>query len=130
MYNISKVAAVIITVALTITALVAKTVEQSYIEAHVGRTDIPVPIEVVAPQARLSSMDDAVTVHLAFVVDESGRPTDITVVSSTDAAVAASAKEAVAKWRFDPVKRNGEPIATKVVLPVRFLAADNPEPVR
>ena len=45
--------------------------------------------------------------------------------SSGDARLDVAAQEAAAKWRFNPAKKRGQPIASKVRVPVEF-ALDAP----
>jgi TonB family protein len=100
-------------------ALAAKNPEQAYVESYRGRPDTPVPIAVLAPL-----VDDeyaGATVVLDFVVDANGLPTDIAPRESYPAGLVASVVNAVARWKFTPLQRNGVPVATKVVLPVRIV---------
>lgn len=61
------------------------------------------------------------TVTVRFLVDESGRVEDPTVMEADPPGVFdASVLKAVRRWRFAPGKRHGEPVATWVELPVRF----------
>jgi len=46
-------------------------------------------------------------------------------ISSGDARLDVAAQEAAAKWRFNPAKKRGQPIASKVRVPVEF-ALDAP----
>jgi TonB family protein len=88
----------------------------SYIASYQGRTDIPVPVKVVAPDAGSSSVGTKVEVE--FLVDASGKPQDIHVLSATDSLFGRSVREAVSQWKFEPAKANGSSVATKVLLPV------------
>jgi TonB family protein len=92
--------------------------EQAYVESYQGRTDVPVPVEVVSPQVA-SLPGDKVVVR--FVVNEMGKPTNLTVVSTTDEDLVAPVLSAVALWKFQPMKVEGTPVAKTVVLPVRFV---------
>ncbi len=105
-------------------AVSAKTVEQVYIDTYNGRTDIPVPISVIAPEATLGATNQPATVELVFIVDEKGTPRQIKVQSTTDESLVEPVKEAVAQWKFVPAKRNGEAVSSRVRLPVRIVAAD------
>lgn len=102
-------------------AFAAKTVEQAYVESYQGATNIPVPVEVVAPQV---SAQDGGMVQVAFVVNAQGKPTDITVKAATDNHLIRPVVDAVSKWKFTPLVINGEPVARKVELPVRFVSAE------
>ena len=120
MHNVSKiVASVGIIALLSSLALSAKTVEQAYVDSYQGsHSEGPVPLSVVAPTA---TSDEAGQVELTFVVNAQGLPTEIAVKTATNENLVASAKAAVAQWKFVPAKLNGEPVACKVMLPVRVV---------
>lgn len=92
-------------------------VEKAYVESYAGRTDIPVPLFVVAPPPQGETTG---LVELLFVVDQKGKPIDIAIKSSTDQSLVGPARNALSQWKFAPALLNGEPVARKVVLPVRF----------
>jgi protein TonB len=109
----------------------AKSLEQSYIESARQGAGIPVPISVVAPH--VDGYDIGQSVQVEFVVDTTGKPSDINIKSTSDRDFAEAVVDAVKQWRFTPAQHNGSPVATKVVLPVRvvesakssvFVAAD------
>ena len=98
-------------------ALVAKSLETSYVELYHGRTDIPVPISVVTPE--VESRFAGQQVMLEFVVDTTGKPTHIvSVTPGANPELVASVSDAVAQWKFAPALVDGKPVARKVVLPV------------
>jgi protein TonB len=103
----------------------AKTLEQTYIETCRKGPDVPVPTTVVAPE--VSGYDVGNSVQVEFVVDTTGHPTGINIKSSSDRYLAEAVVDAVKQWRFTPAQRNGAPVATKVVLPVRVVAAPKPD---
>jgi len=96
----------------------AKSLEQSYIESCRKGPDVPTPIAVVSPRVRPEELGQTVLVN--FVVDATGHTADVTAQSDSNS-LAASAVDAVRKWRFIPVRRNGAPVATRVVLPIRVV---------
>jgi TonB family protein len=96
--------------------------EQSYVKAYEGRTGVPVPVSVVSPK---SVSDLSGLVEVEFIVSEKGKPTQITVRSTTDDILVEPVLAAVSRWKFAPMIVNGTPVAKKVVLPVRFTAADS-----
>ncbi len=106
--------------ALAPVAASAKTPEQAYLESCRKGTDIPVPISVVAPE--VSGFDAGETVQVEFVVEATGNPSAVSVKSSTDRVLADAVVDAVRQWRFTPALRNGTPVATRVVLPIRIVA--------
>jgi len=121
MKNNNKLALLLSLGALLPFAASAKTLEQSYIESCRKGADIPVPIAVVSPD--VSAYDIGQTVQVEFVVDTTGRTSGINIKSSSDRDLAEAVVDAVKQWRFTPAQRNGAPVATKVVLPVRVVAA-------
>lgn len=98
------------------------TASQAYIESYHGRTDIPVPVKVVAPRVDASLIGTKVEVE--FLVDARGWPQDVHVLSTTDRFFGASVREAVSKWKFEPAMRDGAPVAMKVKLPVLVSDSD------
>lgn len=59
-------------------------------------------------------------VWVEFVVDESGRVLNPTVVRSTHSEFDAPTIAAVSRWRFEPGTRNMKPVRFRMVVPVRF----------
>lgn len=88
--------------------------ERSYIASFDSAPGVPVPVKVVSPKI---SVPLGTEVILEFIVDKTGVPRDITVVSSNDAKLAEKAVEVVAEWRFTPVLKDGVTVDTKVKLP-------------
>jgi TonB family protein len=99
----------------------AKTLEQSYIETCNKGPGVPVPTEVVAPQ--VSGYDVGQTVKVEFVVQATGRTSDISIKSASDRDLAEAVVDAVKQWKFAPAQVNGVAVATRVVLPVRVVEA-------
>ena len=60
------------------------------------------------------------TVNVIFIVDEQGRVVDPKVQSSTDPQFDRPALKAISKWKFDPGKRNGKAVATRIRQPITF----------
>lgn len=60
------------------------------------------------------------TVTILFVVDAEGRVRDPKVQKSTDPVLERPALAAVKKWRFEPGKRNGEPVQFRMRVPITF----------
>ena len=102
----------------------AKTPEQAYLETCRKDPGVPVPVTVVTPS--VSSKYVGTSVQIEFVVDTTGKPTDLSVNSSVDSELASSVVDAVKKWRFTPAMRDGAPVAAKVVLPVTIIDATLP----
>src|ERR1022692_433453 len=95
--------------------------QQSYIDSCRKGPGIPVPIAVVAPE--VEGFDVGQAVQVEFVVETTGRTSDVTIKSASDRDLAAAVVDAVKQWQFTPAQRNGAPVATKVILPVRVVAA-------
>ena len=102
-------------------AFAARTPEQSYIDVCRKGPEMPEPVVVVTP--RVGAEYVGASVEVTFVVDATGKPTALAVAKAPDATLAAAVVEAVSQWRFKPVRCDGVPVATKVVLPVRIEAA-------
>jgi protein TonB len=121
MKNISKLALLLSLGALLPVAASAKTLEQSYIDSCRKGPGIPVPIAVVAPD--VGGFDVGQAVQVEFVVDTTGHTSDVIIKTASDRDLAAAVVDAVKQWQFTPAQRNGAPVATKVILPVRVVAA-------
>jgi protein TonB len=59
-------------------------------------------------------------VLVEFTVDENGRVLDPHIVRSNDPIFDAPTLRAVAKWRFEPGRKNGHVVRFRMVLPVQF----------
>jgi protein TonB len=121
MKNINKLALLLSLGALLPLAASAKTLEQSYIESCKKGPDVPVPVSVVSPE--VTGYDIGKSVKVEFVVDTTGRTSDISIKSPADRDFAAAVVDAVKEWRFTPAQHNGTPVATRVILPVRVIEA-------
>lgn len=60
------------------------------------------------------------TVVLWIIVDPQGQPQDIRVVRSVGKGLDEKAVEAVRKWRFEPAKLKGQPVAVQINTEVTF----------
>jgi TonB family protein len=100
-------------------AATAKSYEERYVESFSARTDMPVPVKAITPD--VPSVESSVEVEVKFVVDTAGVPRDISVADTGDASLEASLAEAVSKWRFRPLLKDGKAITSKVILPVRII---------
>jgi protein TonB len=63
-------------------------------------------------------------VIVEFMVDESGRVHDPHVVSSSDRVFEENALRAVAKWVFEPGKRNNHVVRFRMSVPIIFKLND------
>ncbi|MDR2675849.1 MAG: energy transducer TonB [Opitutaceae bacterium] len=73
--------------------------------------------------AKSAGIEGSVTV--AFVVDEKGFVTDARVVESTHREFEEPTLRAVAKWRFEPGRKNGVPVRFTMHMPVVFSLSDS-----
>jgi len=72
---------------------------------------------VVSAQARKAMPG---RVHLIFIVDERGAVESPIVQDSTDPVFDAPALAAVKQWRFEPGKRDGQPVRFRMRVPITF----------
>lgn len=73
---------------------------------------------VYPAEARMRGLDGEVLV--AFTVDEEGRVINPRVMRSTDAIFDEPARKAVAKWRFEPGRRQGRVVRFSMAVPILF----------
>jgi len=59
-------------------------------------------------------------VYIIFIVDQRGRVENPIVQKSTDPVFEAPALAAVKQWKFEPGKRNGEPVRFRMRVPITF----------
>jgi TonB family protein len=74
----------------------------------------PVVVRRVTPELPASVVGQDATAEVEFVVDQFGNVVNATVVETTHDAFAASAVDAITRWRFKPAVQDGEAIATRV----------------
>ncbi|AOS44134.1 Gram-negative bacterial tonB protein [Lacunisphaera limnophila] len=99
----------------------AESTEKAYVESYRNRADGPVPTTVIKPE--VSSRFAGKKVVLEFVVDATGKPTDIkSVTPGANAELVSTVSEAVSQWKFSPAIVDGKPVARKVALPVNIVA--------
>ncbi len=60
------------------------------------------------------------TVYILFIVDEKGRVRSPVVQSAPDRVYEKPALDALKKWRFEPGKKNGEPVSFRMRVPITF----------
>jgi len=60
------------------------------------------------------------TVKLGLVLGSDGLPRDITVLHELSPTLDEAAIAAVKKWRFSPATKDGKPVATSILVEVRF----------
>jgi TonB family protein len=119
MKEVSKLAVLISLVAFASVSASAKTDEQAYLESCRKAPGVPVPVSVVAPT--VGPEYTGATVQLEFIVDASGKPASFSVKSASDDTLATAVVQAVKQWRFTPAVKDGSPVATRVILPVKIV---------
>ncbi len=60
------------------------------------------------------------SVTLIFIVDTEGRVTKPKILKSTDPVFERPALSAIKRWKFDPGKKNGKPVNSKMKIPITF----------
>lgn len=60
------------------------------------------------------------TVYIIFIVDQQGRVENPTIQSTSDEIFNTAALAAVKQWKFEPGKRNGQPVRFRMRVPVTF----------
>jgi protein TonB len=123
-----------------VTDMVSKVEKQPLVSHHVAKGDTDTPIETrfgasVAPSflhrempvypmmARKLSREGKVVLKLT--IDENGNLLDVDVIEKAGYGFTEAAVEAVKKSTFLPAKRDGKPIASRALLPVRFRLVRN-----
>src|SRR5437868_3598036 len=86
-----------------------------------ARPGVPTVTKVVNPTG-LPQRFEGATVHVSFTVDPTGQPRNIRLLDESDANLAKSLTVAVSQWQFAPVQKNGVPVSTKVLLPLKLVS--------
>ena len=84
--------------------------------------EAPMPLRTQAPVYPDSLRREGISglVSISVSIDESGNVASTSVSKSSNPAFDQAALDAVARWKFKPAKKAGQPVAVTVVLPVRF----------
>ena len=84
--------------------------------------EAPVPTRTAAPAYPYELKREGVAgmVSVSITVDENGNVISPVVKKSTRLEFEKPALDAVAKWKFKPAKKNGQPVAVKVTIPMKF----------
>lgn len=88
-----------------------------------SKIEPPVPVRTVAPEYPDALKRDGAMgiVVVDCTVDEQGNVVNPQVEKSTNKGFDEAALSAVKKWKFKPAKRDGNPIAKKVSIPIKFV---------
>jgi protein TonB len=93
-------------------------VQSAPVEVTLAYVSAPAPVYPrVAVAGRMQG-----TVTLRVLVDESGKPVEVVIESSSGHAVLdkAARDQVLAKWRFQPAQANGQPVKAWARIPVSF----------
>ena len=91
--------------------------------SQVGSTETP-PKAIYSPQveytaqAREAKLEGTCTVSLVVGVD--GKPSNVVVVKKLGMGLDERAVEAVSQWKFEPGRRNGNPVISRLKLDLQF----------
>lgn len=87
------------------------------------KTEPPVPVRTVAPEYPDELRREGVSglVMVKCSIDEQGNVTETLIEKSSNAAFEKPAVAAVKKWKFKPAKQDGNPVAIKVSIPIKFV---------
>ena len=89
-----------------------------------SKIEPPVPVRTAAPdypdELRRGGVSGLVMVKCH--IDVQGNVTETEVEKSSNAAFDKPAVAAVKKWKFKPAKQDGEPVAIKVSIPIKFVS--------
>jgi TonB family protein len=117
----SKLALSLGLLAAPLALVAAGSTEKAYVESYRNRADGPVPTTVIKPE--VSARFAGKQVVLEFVVDATGKPTDIkSITPGASDELVSTVAEAVAQWKFTPALVDGKPVSRKVALPVNIVA--------
>lgn len=88
-----------------------------------SKVEPPVPVRTVAPDYPDDLRREGVAgvVVVECTIDTSGNVDAPAVQKSSNAAFEKPALEAIKKWKFKPARQDGNPIARKVTIPIRFV---------
>lgn len=83
----------------------------------------PRPIQQAPPEypSSLKSKKLRGTVYIMFIVDKNGRVKKPMIKKATHSAFEEPALRAVRRWRFEPGKRKGQVVESKMMVPITFL---------
>ncbi len=88
-----------------------------------SKTEPPVPVRTVPPDYPSELRREGVSglVMVKCNIDEKGDVTETVVEKSSNEAFDKPAIAAVKKWKFKPAKQDGNPVAIKVSIPIKFV---------
>lgn len=86
------------------------------------KSEPPVPVRTVPPEIPISFMrsGESGLVTVSFTVDEKGQVQNAAVEKSSARELEEPALKAIRKWRFKPAMKEGNPVAVRVSIPLKF----------
>ncbi|TVR54093.1 MAG: energy transducer TonB [Puniceicoccaceae bacterium] len=92
------------------------------VDVHTRVDEPPVPTRTVAPvvppELRRQNLSGMVSV--AVIINERGQVIDSRINRSNQPEFDQLAVDAVRQWRFQPGKKDGQPVKVRVIIPLRF----------
>lgn len=87
-----------------------------------SKIDPPVPVRTVAPEYPDDLRKDGAIgiVVIKCTVDEHGNVVDPEIEKSTNKGFDDAAMSAVKRWKFKPARQDGNPVARRVSIPIKF----------
>ena len=95
--------------------------------AHAATATPPVPVTVVSPVS-LPAWSENTIVDVAVSIDGAGTPVKVTTVKLLPAALSRPVVDAVKQWRFRPKLVDGQPVASKVIIPIQLVRETGDHP--
>ena len=88
-----------------------------------AKTEPPVPVRTVAPDYPDELRRDGVSglVMVKCQIDAQGNVTETEIEKSSNPAFEKPAVAALKKWKFKPAKQDGQAVAIKVSIPIKFV---------
>ena len=80
----------------------------------------PKVVHQVAPEHPAEGFRISGSVLIGLIVSTEGSPRDVRVLRSLDKAVDQNAVDAVRQWRFEAARKDGEPVAVRLSIEIRF----------
>jgi len=97
------------------------TEEEKAMSVSIKELDVPPkPVKQVQPNIPDELQGVQASIQIGFLIDEDGNVIKTRIVKSTNNALDQVAMDCVAQWRFEAGKKNGSPVAVRVVVPMRF----------
>jgi protein TonB len=80
----------------------------------------PRPVHQVSPEHPAKGFRVSGTVLIGLIVSSKGEPGEVHVIRSLEKDVDQSAVDAVKQWRFEPAMKDGQPVAVRISVEIRF----------